>query len=598
GTLWGTDKAYSVESSGQLMDAAAFRELAVAWRDGRPVRLGDVGKVVDGIEDARSAAWYNMDRGIVLAIFRQPGSNTVQVAERVRQEMATIRAQLPPAVQVSVVYDRSVSIRESVDDVKFTLYLTIALVVLVIFLFLRNLPATVIPSLALPMSLVGTFAVMALLGYSLDNLSLMALTLAVGFVVDDAIVMLENIVRHLERGEPPLQAATEGAREIGFTIVSMTLSLVAVFIPLLFLGGLVGRLFREFAVTISAAILVSGVVSLTLTPMLCSRFLRPGRHDDERSWAWRATAWFERLYQASLRGYARSLAWVMDRPRLSAAVSLALVVATAWLARAVPKGFLPSEDQGQLRATIEATEGTSYEAMLRYQQQAMRVLADDPNVAGFMSRLGAGGGGNATNQGRFIIRLAERHERELSADAIARSLTRKIQEGVPGVRAFVTNPPPISIGGRSSKSIYQYTLQGSDVQALNAAAQRLEARVRELPGLRDVTSDLQIANPQVDVAIDRDRAASLGVSVQAIEDALYNAYGARQVSTIYTDDNQYAVIMELLPEYQRDLEALRLLSVRASSGELVPLAALARVTETLGPLSVNHAGQLPAVTVA
>jgi HAE1 family hydrophobic/amphiphilic exporter-1 len=597
GILWGTDKAWSVESSGQLQNAGAFRRLVVSWRDGAPVRLGDLGAVVDAVEDTKNAAWYNLERGIILAVFRQPGSNTVQVAERVQAEMATLRAQLPAAVQLSEVYDRSTTIRESVDDVKFTLYLTLALVVLVIFLFLRNVSATAIPSLALPLSIVGTFGAMAMLGYSLDNLSLMALTLAVGFVVDDAIVMLENIVRHMERGESAMEASFTGAREIGFTIVSMTISLVAVFIPLLFLGGLIGRLFREFAVTISVAILMSAVVSLTLTPMLCSRFLRHGGHGGD-GWAVRATAWFDRLYQWSLGAYERSLAWVMDRPRLSAAVCALLLLGTVVLAQAVPKGFIPSEDQNQLRATLEASEGTSFDGMMRRQIAAMQVLAADSNVDGFMSRMGQGGRGSSANEGRFIIRLKPHGERSMDADEVARSLTRQLQESVAGVRAFVTNPPVINIGGRSSKSLYQYTLQGSNVEQLYRAAQELEARARELPGLRDVTTDLQISNPQISVDIDRDRASSLGVSAEAVQGALYDAYGARQVSTIYTADNQYQVVLELLPQYQRDLAAMQLLSVRAASGELVPLTALARVTEGLGPLSVNHAGQLPAVTIS
>jgi len=401
----------------------------------------------------------------------------------------------------------------------------------------------------------------------------------------------------MERGEPPMKAAYTGSSEIGFTIVSMTISLVAVFIPLLFLGGLIGRLFREFAVTISAAILVSAVVSLTLTPMLCSRFLRPGAHG-EKGWAYGATAWFERLYEKGLSGYERSLAWVMDRPRLSAAVCALLLVGTVLLARVVPKGFIPSEDQNQLRATLEASEGTSFEGMRRRQLQAMQVVAQDENVDGFMSAMGQGGRAAAANQGRFIIRLKPHGERKMDADQVARSLTRKLQEQVPGVRAFVTNPPVINIGGRSSKSLYQYTLQGSDVPALYRAAQQLEGRMRDLPDFRDVTSDLQIRNPQISVDIDRDRATSLGVSAQAIQSALYDAYGGRQVSTIYTADNQYWVVMELLPEYQHDLDAMRLLSIRAANGELVPLTALAKLSEGLGPLSVNHSGQLPAVTLS
>ncbi len=598
GILWGTDKAYAVQSDGQLRNAAAFRNLVVTWRDGRPVRLGDLGEVQDGVQDSKAAAWYNMTRGIALAVFRQPGTNTVEVAAGVRDAMRQLRASLPAGVEVTTIYDRSDSIAESVADVKFTLYLTLCLVVLVIFLFLRNLSATLIPSLALPLSLVGTFAVMAVLGYSLDNLSLMALTLAVGFVVDDAIVMLENVVRHMEMGKRPFQAALDGAREIGFTIVSMTLSLVAVFIPILFLGGLIGRLFREFAVTIAVAILVSGVVSLTLTPMLCARFLRREGEGRSDAWAHRATAWFERLYQASVRGYGRSLRWVMAHRGATAAASLALLLATVWLARVVPKGFLPSEDQGQLRGTTEAIEGASFDAMKRHQLEAMQVLAADSNVQGFLSAIGSGGRTSVTNQGRFIISLRPRAERRLDADQVARELTRKLQAAVPGLRIFLQNPPVISIGGRQSKSLYQYTLQGSDIDALYRSAQALEARLRDVPGLRDVTSDLQIRNPEVHVALDRDRAASLGVTAEQVQQALYDAYGARQVSTIYTDNNQYWVVLELLPQYQHDLDAMRLLTIRSAGGDLVPLTAVAQLSEGVGPLSVNHAGQIPAVTLS
>ncbi len=596
GILWGTDRAYAVQATGQLQNAAEFRPLVVAWRDGRPVRLEDLGRVIDSVQDTKAAAWYRQTRGIVLAIYRQPGTNTVDVAARVRKTMQEIGLSLPPSVEVTTIYDRSQTIRESVEDVKFTLYLTLCLVVLVIFLFLRNISATIIPSLALPMSLLATFAVMKLLGYSLDNLSLMALTLSVGFVVDDAIVMLENIVRHMEMGEKPMQAALNGSKEIGFTILSMTLSLVAVFIPLLFLGGIVGRLFREFSVTIAVSILVSAFVSLTLTPMLGSRFLKPAHKGHAPSRVEKATAWFERGYEKMLALYERTLAWVMVRRPATVVFSVLVLIGTVVLWQLVPKGFIPSEDQDQLRGTTEAAEGTSFDAMMRYQQSAAAILAADENVAGFMSAVG-GGRGSSSNQGRFIIRLKPRAERTLDADAVARQLTRKVS-AVPGIRVYFTNPPPINIGGRSSKSQYQYTLQGSDIDQLYTTEKKLEATLSALPQLRDVTSDLQIKNPQINVAIDRDRASSLGVTAQQIEQALYNAYGAGQVSTIFTDNNQYYVVMELLPQYQRDLGAMRLLSVRAPNGTLVPLTALATVTETVGPLSVNHSGQLPSVTIS
>ena len=593
GILWGTDKAYAVEASGQLTGAAGFAPLVVAWRNGAPVRLHDLGRVVDSVQDVRTAAWYNGTRGIVLAVQRQPGTNTVQVAERVRAAMEGIRAQLPASVQINVLYDRSLSIEESVNDVKFTLMLTVALVIMVIFLFLRSLSATIIPSLALPMSVVGTFAVMYKLGYSLDNLSLMALTLSVGFVVDDAIVMLENIVRHLEMGKKPFQAALDGAKEIGFTILSMTVSLVAVFIPLLLLGGLVGRLFHEFAVTIGVAILVSGFVSLTLTPMLCARFLKGGHEDVRHN---RVLDTFERWYQASHDAYVRSLEWVMRHRRTAVAFTVAILIGTLLLGRVVKTGFIPNADIGQLFGTTETAEGTSFASMAEHQQAAAAIVAEDPNIDGFMSAIGGGRG--STNQGRIFMRLKPRHDRSMNSDQIAASLTRKLSV-IPGLRVFIQSPPAINIGGRSSKSQYQYTLQGgTDLDELYAAAQRLEARLREVPELKDVTTDLQIRNPQVSVEIDRDRAAQVGISAQQVEQALYNAYGGRQVSTIFTPTNQYWVVLELLPEYQRDLDALRLLSLRAPNGALVPLTALAKVSPGIGPLSVNHAGQLPAVTVS
>jgi HAE1 family hydrophobic/amphiphilic exporter-1 len=530
----------------------------------------------------------------VLAIQRQPGTNTVAVAQRVKAEVEQLGPELPASVEMATLYDRSESIQQSVSDVKFTLFLSLCLVVMVIFLFLRNLRATTIPALALPMSIVGTFAVMYLLGYSLDNLSLMALTLAVGFVVDDAIVVLENIVRHIEAGEPVMQAALHGSREISFTVLSMTLSLVAVFIPVLFLGGLIGRLFQEFAVTIAVAILVSGFVSLTLTPMLCSRWLKHAPPDAAHGPFYRA---IERGWEASLAGYERSLAWVMDRRRLALLFSALILVGTVVLARIVPKGFIPSEDTGQLSGTTETAEGTSYDAMVEHQLAAGAIVQEDPNVEGFMSAVGAGGRSSTVNQGRLFIHLKPRDERALSADQVAQSLTRKLA-AVPGMRVFITNPPVINIGGRSSKSLYQFTLQSSDIDALYQGAATLERRLHDVPGLTDVTSDLQIKNPQVQVQIDRDRAAALGIDVSQIENALYNAYGARQVSTIYTPNDQYWVVMELLPQYQRDLSAMNLLHITGREGVSVPLGSLARVTPGTGPLTVNHSGQLPSVTLS
>ena len=594
GILWGTDKAYAVESQGQLENAADFGALIVAFRDGAPVHLRDLGLVVDSVQDTKRASWFNGERAVVLAIQRQPGTNTVAVAERVKAEVESLQGQIPASVDIATLNDRSVSVKASVEDVKFTLYLALCLVVMVIFLFLRSVRATAIPSLALPMSIVATFAVMYLLGYSLDNMSLMALTLAVGFVVDDAIVVLENIVRHIERGEPVLAAAIKGSREITFTVISMTISLVAVFIPVLFLGGLIGRLFEEFAVTIGVAILVSGFVSLTLTPMLCSRWLKPHTESERHGRIYLA---IERAWITSLRWYERSLGWVMRHRRSAMAFSALILVGTVALFNVVPKGFIPSEDTGQLQATTETAEGTSYDAMVQHQRAAAAIVQEDPNIDGFMSAVGGGGRTSTVNQGRFIMHLKDRAERQMSADQVAQALSQKLA-AVPGMRVFIQNPPVLDIGGRSSKSQYQFTLTSSDLQALYEASAALERRMQEIPGLTGVTSDLQIRNPEVRVAIARDRASALGIDVNQIESALYNAYGARQVSTIYTPNDQYWVVMELLPEYQRDLSALNLLHITGRQGVSVPLGSLAKVTPGTGPLTVNHSGQLPSVTLS
>ena len=593
GVLQGPNRSATLMATGLLRSAAEFGDVVVAYRGGAPVRVRDLGETRDDVQNNRVASWHGDRRSITLAVQRQPGVNTVETADAVHALVERLRPQLPPSVEIATLYDRSESIRHSVRDVQFTLLLTLILVVLVIFLFLRNLPATVIPSLSLPISLVGTFAVMHLLGFSLDNLSLMALTLAVGFVVDDAIVMLENIHRHLEMGKPAVTAALDGSREIGFTILSMTLSLVAVFIPVLFMGGLLGRLFNEFAVTISVAILVSGVVSLTLTPMLGSRFLHPD-HARRHGRAYEA---IERVYQRSLGFYERTLVWVMDHRRAAMLFSLGVLAGTVVLFLVVPKGFIPSEDTGRIVASTETAEGTSFEAMVAHQRAVAAIVARDPNVHSFGSSVGGGGGTSGSNQGRLVIRLKPRAERRLAADEVIRELQPKLAR-VPGIRVFLQNPPVINVGGRQSRSMYQYTLQSTDADALYAGAGALLERLRELPGLTDVSTDLQVSNPQIDITIDRERAAALGVTPQQIEETLYDAYGSRQISTIYTSSDQYWVILELLPEFQRDLTALRSLYVEARGGQLVPLGAVARISPGVGPLTVNHMGQIPAVTLS
>ncbi len=593
GTLYGAHKAFTVQATGQLTNAAAYRPLIVTYRNGSPVYLEELGNVIDSVENNKVALWYGDTRAEVLAIRRQPGTNTIEVVDNIKKLLPTFRSQIPAAVRMDILYDRSETIRASVRDVKFTLYLTICLVVLVIFLFLRNVSATIIPSLALPMSIIGAFAVMYLLGYTVDNLSLMALTLSVGFVVDDAIVMLENIVRHLEMGEGVLQAALNGSKEISFTILAMTLSLAAVFIPVLFLGGILGRLLHEFAVTIGAAILVSGFVSLTLTPMLCSRFLRPPSAQKHG----RVYAASERFFQRMLNTYDWSLKRVLRHRLATLVVSLLLVVATVYLFVRIPKGFLPSEDSGFIVGFTQAQQGISIKAMREHQQAVVAIVNRDPNVLTTFSLAGAGFAGFAGNSGIFFVNLKPHPERTLSTDEAIARLRPKLFS-LPGIVAFMQNPPPIEIGGRLTKSPYQFTLQSPDTQELYRDAAKLEAEMSTLPGLQDVTSDLEIANPQVNVEIDRAKAAALGVTAYQVEDALSTAYGDRQVSTIYAPNNEYRVITELEPEYQMDPAALSMLYIRSSSGQPVPLNAVSHLTENLGPLSVNHSGQLPSVTVS
>jgi len=603
GTLYGSFTNLTLKTNDQLVNAAAFSQLIVTYRNGAPVRLQDVANVVDDVENNRVASWFNGRRSVTLAIQRQPGTNTVAVVDAIKALMPQFKQQLPASVSLDILYDRSNSIRDSVNDVQVSLLLAVCLVVLVIFLFLRNVRATIIPTLALPTSIVGTFAVMYLLGFSLDNLSLMALTLSVGFVVDDAVVMLENIVRRVEHGESVKEAALNGSSEIGFTIVSMTVSLVAVFIPVLFMGGILGRLFREFAITISAAILVSGFVALSLTPMLCSRLLKArgiqeSTHSDtasgkkHRSW-WRIS---ENTYDFILKGYQWTLQRVLDHSLITIVVMVLLAGATVYLFRIVPKGFIPSGDSGLLIASTEAAQGVSFEDMIKHQNAIAEIIRHDPNVASMSSTVGAGGRNSGGNTGTIFIVLKPLRER-VSADQVVEGLRQKVSRE-PGFRVFIQNPPSINIGGRVSRSLYQVTLQGTSTSELYDGAQLLESKMRQMPILQDVNTDLQINTPQINVDIDRKEASALGISVGQIQTALGDAFGVRQISTIYTATNEYQVILEVKPEYQQDPAALGRLYVRSSTGNLVPLAQVAKLSTGVGPAQVNHLGQLPSATLS
>lgn len=598
GTLYGPNKAFTIESDAQLYSAEQYRPLIIAYRNGQPIRLNQLGRVIDDVENNKTAAWFvnkeMFQRSVVLAVQKQPGTNTVEIADAVRSLIPSFQQVLPPAAQLVVLNDRSLSIRESIHDVKFTLILTIALVILVIFLFLRNIWATVIPSLAVPLSIIGTFAVMYALGFSLNNLSLMALTLSVGFVVDDAIVMLENIVRHLEAGESPLEASIRGSREIGFTIISMTISLAAVFIPVLFMGGVVGRLFYEFAMTITVAILISGVVSLTLTPMLCRYLLRSSGHAATNSRLYQIS---ERVFDKGLEWYDRSLRWVFRNRRLTILVSAFTLILTVYLFRQIPKSFLPLEDQGQIFGQVEAQQGISFASMVEKQREVAEIVRSHPAVRQFFSSVGPRGGSGATNTGTIFIRLHDRNERDQHAEEVIQDLRNRLNR-VAGVRAFLQVPPPIRLGGQLTRAPYQLTLQGIDTNALYQAAPRLENELRKLDSINDVTSDLELRNPRVALALNRDYAQQLGVTAESIENTLYYAFGSRQISSIYTPNNNYQVILELLPEFQTGPASLSYVYMRSDGGDLVPLSSVASFKEDIGPLSVNHLGQLPSVTLS
>ena len=607
GLLDGYRQSMQILASGQLANASEFTGIVVAYRNSAPVRLGELAQVIDSVQDARVATWFGeriagkleLARAVVLAVQKQPGVNTVAVANRVKALMPQIQKQLPESVKFAVLRDTSEVVRDSVNDVQTTLALSIALVVLVIFIFLRSVSATLIPSVAIPMALLGTFVAMYFCGYSLDNLSLLALTLSVGFVVDDAIVMLENIVRYTEQGMAVREAAFKGSGEIGFTILSMTLSLVAVFIPLMFMGGILGRLLHEFAVTITASILVSGIVSLTLTPMLCSRFLKPHGHGAPGADTAHGKLynWSERIFDRMKSFYERTL-HVSLRHRLTVlGIAGLMAVLTVWLVKVLPQGFIPTDDTGLVLVFTEGAQDISFEEMMRHQQVAANIVASQPYVEAMMSSMGSSGSVNATpNQGRVFMRLKPRRERP-AIEVIMADLRQKLG-AIPGLKAYPQIPPAIRIGGQLTRALYQFTLTGSDLKELYAAAGALEGKFRDLPQVVDVNSDLQITSPQLRVDIQRDRAATLGITPQQIEDALYSAFGTRQVSTIYTPTNQYFVIMEVAQEFQREASALSLIYLRSKSGKLVSLDTVAELRRDVGPLTVTHLGQLPAVTIS
>jgi HAE1 family hydrophobic/amphiphilic exporter-1 len=599
GSIIGPERAFTLQATGQLMSAAQYRPLIVAYRNGSPVRLEQLGNVIDSVEDDKTGSWFytklGTQRAIILGVQRQPGTNTIAVTDAVKNLLPKFRSEIPASVKMDILYDRSDTIRESYKDVQFTMLLTLGLVVMVIFLFLRNISATVIPALALPFSIIGTFAVMYLLHYSLDNLSMMALILSVGFVVDDAIVMLENIFRHMEMGEKPLQAALAGSKEIGFTIVSMTLSLAAVFIPVLFLGGILGRLFREFAVTICVAILISGIVSVTLTPMLCSRFLR-SPEEQKRSWFYRIT---ERFFEALLRVYDSTLQIVLRHRAVTMTASLLVLAGTVYMFIQIPKGFIPDQDTDQIHAVTEAAQGTSYYQMVDYQKRVAEVFRTDPDVQALMSTVGGTSASTlgGPNYGELVVHLRPRSDRKLLVIDIIANLRPKLAN-FPGMRVYLQNPPTIRIGGQVTKSLYQFSMQSPDKEELYAGATKLQHEIEKLPDVEDVTSDLAILAPQVNVNIDRDKAASLQVNADAIENAFYDAYGPRWVSTIYAAINEYKVLLELKPQYQADPHALSLLYFKSSNGPLIPLDTLAKLHQDTGPQTINHYGQLNAVTIS
>jgi HAE1 family hydrophobic/amphiphilic exporter-1 len=596
GVLQGTARDFTVRSSATLQRAENFNNLIVAYKEGMPVRLSDVGQALDGVENAKVKSWLNDDRTIMLAIFRQPGANTVDVAKTLRALLPEIEAAAPPGVRIHVVNDRSEFIEDSIKEVEFHLVLSIVLVVLVILVFLRNVRSTLITALILPTSIIATFGVMSALGYSLNNLSLMAIILAVGFVVDDAIVVLENITRHMEMGKDRMTAAMEGSQEIGFTVLSMTISLAAVFIPILFMEGMLGRLFREFAVSVGVAVLVSGLISLSMTPMMCSLMLKAHNENAQHG---KVFMWFECFFDAMRDVYGTTLRWTLRRPGLMILVSVVFLVLTVVIYRAVPQGFIPRQDAGIFFGTVRAPEGLPFNELEKRQAKVTAIIEKNKNVESVLSTAGQGAGGVVGgNVGRIIVRLKPRAERAVSADQIIQDLRKSFTGGAQGVQVFMNNSPAIRIGGLISTSDYQLVLQGSNETQLYETSKILEAQLRESRILQDVNSSLELSNPEIQIDILRDRAATLGVSPQQVETALYNAYGGRRISTLYGATDQYNVMLELDPKYQRDMNALRSLFVQSSTGQMIPIHAVAEIKMGVGPVSVSHYGQLLSVVLS
>jgi HAE1 family hydrophobic/amphiphilic exporter-1 len=599
GTLYGNKKAYNITANGQLMKAFDYKPLIVTYRNGSPVRLQDVANVIESLEDDKNLSLiyggeYGMGtRGVNLSVMRQPGSNTIEVTDAIKKLMPTLQTQIPPSVKIGIRGDRSKNIREAFQDIQFTLGATLVLVILVIFLFLRNVRATMIPAMALPFSVVGTFSVMYLLGFSMNNISMMALILSVGFVVDDAIVMLENIVRHIEKGERPLAASLTGSKEIAFTIVSMTLSLAAVFIPILFMSGILGRLFREFAITICTAILISGVVSVTLTPMLCSRFLGDIQHDSH-GFLYRM---MEKVFDAMLHVYSVTLAWVLRHRPVMLLSFVAVLCVTGYLYVAVPKGFIPDTDNDNFGINIEAAQGTSYYQMVNYLKAVSTIVVKDPDIESFYATTGGNFFGPSGASGRIMVNTKPRRQRVATVQDIVNRLRPKLNV-FPGLRVFASIPQAIRVGGRMSKSSYDFTMYGPDTAQLYALAPNFERIVSRLPGLQDVSSDLQIRTPRVNIVLDRDRAAALNLNWNTVSNTLYDAFGPRLASTIYAPTNQYRVLLEMDPQYQQHADGLKQIYLKSDTGQMVPLDAVAKLVTDAGPQSIPHSGQLPSVTIS
>ncbi len=594
GTLDGPRQSYTIGANDQLLTGAQYKPIVIAYRNGAPVRLADIADVADSVENAHQAAWMNLSPAVIVNIQRQPGANIISVVDRIKLLMPRLQASLPGAVKVSILTDRTETIRASVKDVQFELMLTITLVVMVIFLFLRNLRATIIPSVAVPLSLVGTFGVMYLLGYSLNNLTLMALTISTGFVVDDAIVMIENIDRFLEAGDSPLDAALKGAGQIGFTIVSLTVSLIAVLIPLLFMGDIVGRLFREFAVTLAVTILVSAFVSLTLTPMMSARLLKTKSH----SGGGKFYQWSERIYERVIQYYGRTLKWVLKHQTATLLVTAATLVLTIFLYIVVPKGFFPVQDTGVILGISDAPQNISFDAMAQRQQQLAQIILRDPDVASLSSFIGVDGTNQTINSGRIQINLKPRDQRSSTASQIIRRLQPELAQQVRGITLYMQPIQDLTVEDRVSRTQFQYSMEDTDAQELATWSQRLLEQLRNSPELRDVASDQQNGGLQVDLVIDRDSASRLGISPATIDDTLYDAFGQRQVSTIFTQLNQYHVVLEVHPQFQQNPESLRNLYVKSNTGTQVPLSAFTHIEQSNASLAINHQGQFPVVTLS